>query len=247
MRRWLRGGVAAALVLLPFAGSFECRAAGEGTIGPQESVNNFIKNLAALKIEKAAAAWVAEKTGDVRAIMKTVPPGTIISLSRLKVSEIHRTESTAKMSAYYLMRIIAKGKPAVWKKGTSDAFFLKKTNGAWLISGSSIWRAGPWKSSSSATPADIKASNNIVAAAARAIKAKDTAAFTALMSSQVLEGADKSPDFSGPDAARFADSLLKARIVKTYPDTIVYERIDNGTPVSFTTVNEEGGWKIGDQ
>ena len=101
-----------------------------------------------------------------------------------------------------------------------------------------------YNDSYTAPQADIKAGNKSVIDVSNAIQAKDTKAFTALMSTELLNKFKGAPDLTSPAAISLAEGLKTARIIKAEQDCFVYETKVNGTDITFLMIKENGVWKI---
>ncbi|GEM_PF-3096252 len=95
-----------------------------------------------------------------------------------------------------------------------------------------------------ASQEDIKAGNKTVADTSSAIQARDVKAFTSLMSKNVLNHVQGSPDLTCPAASTLADSLRNAKIVKAEKDAFTYEITINAARITFMVIKEDGTWKI---
>ncbi|MCD1295460.1 hypothetical protein CUJ83_10660 [Methanocella sp. CWC-04] len=92
--------------------------------------------------------------------------------------------------------------------------------------------------------AEMDASNKSVTDAAGAIDAQDKQAFLSLMSADVLGSVSGEPDLSTPEAAKIAEGFRNAKLVRTGSYMMDYEMTIDGVTYSFSTVKEDGKWKI---
>jgi hypothetical protein len=119
--------------------------------------------------------------------------------------------------------------------------------------GASTW-SGTWNAhlilkqnntSSIAVPEPAESQINIsIKEAALAIESGDKAGFIKTMSNDTLGRVKGEPDLSSPVAMKIARGLREAKYIQMVGDVIVYEvAIEDGT-YSFTTIEEDGKWKI---
>ena len=117
-----------------------CGVANAKSPKPQDQVKNFIKAAAGLKVSKAASYWVTEESSNVISKLASVPLGTKISLSKLKlVVGIGVTADTSEVTATYILKVKLKGQKKAQQSNFNDTFNLKMVNGTWLISGTTMW------------------------------------------------------------------------------------------------------------
>jgi hypothetical protein len=152
MRKWISVAVVVALAISLVGGVFAHGVAGAKSPKAQDQVNNFIKAAAGLKAAKAASYWVPEERDNVTAQLNSIPSGTKISISKLKLTVTGQTEDTSGVSATYKLKLKYKGKTQ--ESMEQATFDLKKVGGIWLISSSTIWEhlAGMVKPTPTATP-----------------------------------------------------------------------------------------------
>ncbi len=90
----------------------------------------------------------------------------------------------------------------------------------------------------------IKESREVLEKSAFAIESGDKAEFIKTMSNDTLGRVKGEPDLSSPEAMKIARGLREAKYIQMVGDVIVYEMaIEDGT-YSFTTIKEDGKWKI---
>ncbi len=137
MKRWLIVGLVLALALSLFAGVFGHGIAGAKSPKPQDQVKNFLNAVIGLKTSKAAGYWVTEERNNVVSQLSSIPSGTKISLSKLKLVVTGQTTDTAVVTATYDIKVKYKGKTQ--QGNEQDNFNLKNVSDTWLISSSTMW------------------------------------------------------------------------------------------------------------
>jgi len=137
MGKWLRVGLVLALALSLFASVYGIASAKSPK--PQDQVKNFMNAAAGLKATKAASYWVTEERNNVTSQLTSVPSGTKISLSKLKLVVTSQTTDTDGVTATYGITIKYKGKTKAQQSNLQDTFTLKMVGGTWLIASSTIW------------------------------------------------------------------------------------------------------------
>jgi ABC-type branched-subunit amino acid transport system substrate-binding protein len=139
MRKWLNVVVVVALALSLVVGVFGYGIASAKSPKPQDQVKNFMNAAAGLKVTKTAGYWVTEERNNVTSQLNSVPSGTKISLSKLKLVVTSQTTDTAGVTATYSIKIQLKGKSKAQPSNLQDTFTLNMVGGTWLISSSTIW------------------------------------------------------------------------------------------------------------
>ena len=96
----------------------------------------------------------------------------------------------------------------------------------------------------SSIPLEDNESRKVLESAALAIESQDEKGFTELLSNETLRGVSGEPDLSSPEALKIAEGMKSAKFIGMAGDAVIYEMAIGNATYSFTTIKEEGVWKI---